>query len=163
MMAPTTPFNINPSFWLLRNSTGDEGGAGAVAVATSAKKRQGKNALKTLKISNNFRSAGRQNPLRAAKLDGGSGPEVAGRTPRKRSKDRTPCKKARGGEESFLFRLDRERAYAAASAKVNPPPSPPTSMMTRRTRVGPPRRPQRAGMASRPKPSTRTTRTMTRS
>ena len=61
-MAPTTPFNINPSLWLLWNSTGDEEGAGAVAVATSAEKRQGKKALKTLKISNNFGSAGRHNP-----------------------------------------------------------------------------------------------------
>jgi hypothetical protein len=59
MMAPTTPFNINPSLWLLWNSMGDEGGAGAVAVAMSAKKRQGKKALKTLKISNNFGLAGR--------------------------------------------------------------------------------------------------------
>ncbi len=57
-MAPTTPFNIIPSLCLLQNSMGDEGGAGAVAVATSAKKRQGKKALKTLKISNNFGLAG---------------------------------------------------------------------------------------------------------
>ncbi len=62
MMAPTTPFNINPSLRLLQNSTRDEGGAGAVAVATSAKKRQGKKDLKTLKILNNFRLAGCQNP-----------------------------------------------------------------------------------------------------
>jgi hypothetical protein len=41
---------------------GDEGGAGAVAVATLAKKRQGNMALKTLKILNNFGSAGRRNP-----------------------------------------------------------------------------------------------------
>jgi hypothetical protein len=54
MMAPTTPFNINPSLRLLWNSMGDEGGADTVAVATSAEKRQGKKALKTLKILNNF-------------------------------------------------------------------------------------------------------------
>ncbi len=43
-------------------------------------------------------SVGRQNPSRAAKLDNrGSKPEIAGRT---------PCKKARGGEVSLLFRLD---------------------------------------------------------
>jgi hypothetical protein len=50
-----------------------------------------------------------------------SRPEITGRMPRRRSKDGTPCKKARGGEESFLFRLEPERAYAAASAKANPP------------------------------------------
>jgi hypothetical protein len=33
----------------------------------------------------------------------------------------TPCKKARGGEEQFPFRLDRARAYAAQSAKAKPP------------------------------------------
>jgi hypothetical protein len=58
-MASTTPFNINPSLRLLQSSTGDEGGAGAVDVATSAKKRKRKKALKTLKISNNFRLARR--------------------------------------------------------------------------------------------------------
>jgi hypothetical protein len=121
-MAPTTPFNINPALWLLRISMGDERGAGAVAVATSAKKRQGEKALKTLKISNNFGSAGRQNPPRAAKFDGVlSKPEIAGGTLKKRSKDGTSCKKAKGGEESFLFCLNRKWAYAAASAKANPP------------------------------------------
>jgi hypothetical protein len=94
MMAPTTPFNINPSRRLLQNSTGDEGCAGAVAVVTSAKKRQGEKALKTVKIWNNFGSAGVETP-RAAKLDGRvSGPQIAGGTPRKRSEDGTPCKKA---------------------------------------------------------------------
>jgi hypothetical protein len=120
-MAPTTPFNMNPFLWLLQNSTGGEGGAGTVAVVTLAKKRQGKKALKTLKILNNFGSAGRRNPL-PAKLDGGvSRLEIAGRMPRKRSEDGTPCKKARGREEPFLFRLNCERVYAAASAKANPP------------------------------------------
>ena len=120
-MAPTTPFNINPSLWLLQNSMGDERGAGAVVVAMSAKKRQGKKALKTLKISNNFGLPGIKTP-RAAKLDSGvSRPQIAGGMPRKRSEDGTPHKKAQGGEESFLFRLNRERAYAAASAKANPP------------------------------------------
>ena len=61
-MAPTTLFNIKPSRGLLQNSMGDEGGSGVVAVATLAEKRQGKKALKTLKISNNFGSAGRHNP-----------------------------------------------------------------------------------------------------
>jgi hypothetical protein len=43
-------------------------------------------------------SIGHQNPPRAAKLDNrGSKPEIAGGT---------PCKKARGGEVSLLFRLD---------------------------------------------------------
>jgi hypothetical protein len=94
MMAPVTPFKINPFHWLLQNSMGDEGGAGAVAMATSAKKRQGKKAPKTLKIWNNFGSAGVETP-RAAKLDGRvSGPQIAGGTPRKRSEDGTPCKKA---------------------------------------------------------------------
>ncbi len=34
---------------------------------------------------------------------------------------RTPCKKARGGEAQFLFRLDRARVYAAQKLKVKPP------------------------------------------
>jgi hypothetical protein len=58
MMAPTTPFNINPSLWLLQNSRGDEGGTGAVVVSTLAEKRQGEKALKTLKILNTFGLAG---------------------------------------------------------------------------------------------------------
>ena len=48
-MAPTTPFNINPSLWLLQDSTRDEGAAGAVAVATEAKKKQEKKATGGLK------------------------------------------------------------------------------------------------------------------
>ncbi len=43
-------------------------------------------------------SVGHQNPPRAAKLNNrGSKPEIAGGT---------PCKKARGGKVSLLFRLD---------------------------------------------------------
>jgi hypothetical protein len=65
-MAPTTPpFKSNPSLCLL-HSTRDEGAAGAVAVATLAKKKHGKNALgglQTLKISNNFGAPGCRNPL----------------------------------------------------------------------------------------------------
>ncbi len=145
-MASTTPFNINPSLWLLWNSTGDEEGAGAVAVATSAEKRQGKKALKTLKISNNFGSAGRRNPPRAAKLDGGvSGPEIAGGMPRKRSEDGTPWKKAQGGEESFLLRLDCERAYAAASAKANPPSIAADKYNDPENRGGAPKAPAKGG------------------
>jgi hypothetical protein len=73
-MAPTNPpFKINPSLCLL-HSARDEGTAGEVAVATSAKKKHGKKALgglQTLKISNNFGAPRRRNPPRAAKLDGG--------------------------------------------------------------------------------------------
>ena len=47
---------------------GDEGYAGVVAVDMLAKKRQGKKALKTLKILNNFGLAMGQNPPQAAKL-----------------------------------------------------------------------------------------------
>jgi hypothetical protein len=69
-----------------------------MAVATSAEKEGGKKA----KISNNF---GRRNPLQAAKLNGGgSKPEIAGETPHK---------KVHGGEASFLFRLNCERAHAS--------------------------------------------------
>ncbi len=162
-MAPTTSFNINPSRWLLQNSTEDEGGPGKVAVATSAKKRQGKKALKTLKIWNNFGSARVETP-RAAKLDGGvSGPQIAGGTPRKRSEDGTPCKKAQGGEESFLFCLDQERAHAAASAKANPPFIAANKHDDPDDRGGGPRHPPRAGMALRSKPSMRTNWTMIRS
>jgi hypothetical protein len=57
------------------------GAAGAVAVATSAGKKQGRKApggLKTPRVSNNF---GRRNPLHAAKFDGGVlKPEHAGGT-----------------------------------------------------------------------------------
>ncbi len=93
-----------------------------VAVATLAEKRQGKKAFKTLKILNNFGSAGCQNSPRAAKLNSGvSKPQITSRTPRKRSKDGSPCKKAQGKEESFLFCLNQERAHAVASAKAIPP------------------------------------------
>ncbi len=75
-----------------------------------------------LAIRTSSGSAGRQNPPQAAKLDGGvSGPEIVGETPRKRSKDRTPRKKARGSKKSFFHHLNRERVYAAASTKANPP------------------------------------------
>ncbi len=69
-------------------------------MATSAKKK-GKTRIK---VSNNF---GRRNPPRAVKTDAGGGePETAAGTPRKN---------VQGGKPSFLFRLDRERAYAAAN------------------------------------------------
>jgi hypothetical protein len=74
MMVPMTLFDINPSLWLLRNSMMDEGAAGAVAVATLVKKKQGKKALgglQTLKISNNFRSTGRRNPRKQPSLTAG--------------------------------------------------------------------------------------------
>ncbi len=65
--------------------SGDGGTAGAVAVATLARKNQGKKApggLKTLKVSNNFGPAGHWNPPRAAKFDGRvREPEFPGRTP----------------------------------------------------------------------------------
>jgi hypothetical protein len=50
-----------------------------------------------------------------------SEPEVAGGTPQKWCNDGAPCKKARGGEDPFLFRVDRERAHTAEHAKANPP------------------------------------------
>ncbi len=50
---------------------------------------------------NDVPSVWRQNPPRAANIDDrGSEPEIAGGT---------PCKKARGGEASLLFRLDCKR------------------------------------------------------
>jgi hypothetical protein len=110
-MAPTTPPIINPSLQILWMDSGDGGAAGAVAVATSARKKQGKRApggLKTLKVSNNFGPAGHYNPPPAAKVDSGvREPEFAGGTP-------SPHKKARGKEASFLFRLNRKKASATA-------------------------------------------------
>jgi hypothetical protein len=103
------------------NSTRDEGAAGTVAVATSAKKKQGKKApggLQTLKISNNFGSTGRRNLPQAAKLDGG-GSKLG--MPRKRPAEGTPRQKGQGGNVKFPFRLDREMAYATQSAKAKPP------------------------------------------
>jgi hypothetical protein len=38
--AVNSPFNINPSLWILLNSMWDVRVAGAVAVATAAKKKQ---------------------------------------------------------------------------------------------------------------------------
>ncbi len=73
-MAPTTPRIINPLLRILWMDSGDGGAAGAVAVAMSARKNQGKKApgrLKTLKVLNHFGPAGRQNPPRSAKFDGG--------------------------------------------------------------------------------------------
>ncbi len=104
-----------------KNSTRDEGAAGAVAVATPAKEKHGKNApggLETLKISNNFGLTGRRNPLRAARLDGG-GSELG--TPRKKPVEGTPRKMVQGREVKFPFRLDPERAYGAQSMQSNPP------------------------------------------
>jgi hypothetical protein len=90
-----------------------------------------------------------------------------------RPEDGTPCKKAQGREAQFLFRLDHEKAYAAQSAKANPPPSPPSTMTqttgptsrstTTTERRRHPRRPPRVGTASRLQALTRTTWMMTRS
>ncbi len=70
---------------ILWMDSGDGGATGAAAVATSARKKQGKKALgglETLKVSNNFGPAGRRNPPQAAKVDGGvRRPEFAGGTP----------------------------------------------------------------------------------
>jgi hypothetical protein len=115
-MAPTTPPVINPLIQILWMDLGDGGAAGAVAVATSARKKQGKKAprgLETLKVSNNFGPAVHHNPPRAAKVDGGvREPEFAGGTP-------SPHKKARGEEASFLFRPNCEKATAAAKGGHN--------------------------------------------
>jgi hypothetical protein len=84
-LAPTTPPLINPLLRILRMDSGDGGTAGAVAVATSERKKQKKKALgglETLKVSNNFRPAGPRNPPRAAKFDGRvRKPEFTGGTP----------------------------------------------------------------------------------
>jgi hypothetical protein len=110
-MAPTTPLIINPLLRILRMDSGDGGAGGAVAVATLARKNQGKKALgglETLKVLDNFGPAGRRNPPRAAKFNGGvREPEFAGGTP-------SPHKKAQGKEASFLYRPDRKKAFAAA-------------------------------------------------
>jgi hypothetical protein len=63
----------------------------------------------------------------------------------KRSEDGTPCKKTRGVEESFLFRLDHERAYAAASAKANPPSIAADKYDDPEDRGGPPKAPAKGG------------------
>jgi hypothetical protein len=90
----------------------DGGAAGAVAVATSAGKKQGRKApggLETPKVSNNF---GRRNPPRAAKFDGGVRElELTGGTP-------SPRKKARDKEDSSLDRLNRNKAFAAVNGEA---------------------------------------------
>jgi hypothetical protein len=110
-MAPTTSPIINPLLQILQMDLGDGCAADAVAVATSARKKQGKKApgsLKTLKVSNNFGPAGHRNPPRAAKFDGGvREPEFAGGT-------LSPHKKAQGKEASFLSCPDCKKAFAAA-------------------------------------------------
>jgi hypothetical protein len=107
---------INPLLQILWMDSGDGGATGAVAVAMSARTKQGKKALgglETLKVSNNFGPAGHCNPPRAAKVDGGvREPEFAGRSP-------SPHKKASGKEASFLFCLDRKKASAAAKGGHN--------------------------------------------
>ncbi len=89
----------------------DGGAAGAVAVATSAGKKQGRKApggLETPKVSNNF---GRQNPPHAAKFDGRvRKPELVGGTPR-------PRKKAQDKEDSSLDHLDQKKAFAAIKGR----------------------------------------------
>jgi hypothetical protein len=111
---------MNPSLRLL-HSAREEGAAGAVAVATSAKKMHGKKAWgspQTFKVSNNFRAPGHQNPPRAAKLNG---VEIELGTPKKRPAEGTPQRMARGGEVKFPFSLDCKRAYAAWGAQARPP------------------------------------------
>jgi hypothetical protein len=94
--------------------SGDGGTTGAVAVATSERKKQGKKALgglKTLKVLNNFGPAGRQKPLCAAKFDGRVRElEFAGWTP-------SPHKKVSGKETAFLYPPDREKAFTAAKGR----------------------------------------------
>jgi hypothetical protein len=101
---------------ILQMDLGDGGAAGAVAVATLARKKQGKKApggLKTLKVLNNFGPAGRCNPPRAAKVDGGVRElEFAGRTP-------SPNKKAQGKEASFLLHLECKKASTATKGGCN--------------------------------------------
>ncbi len=108
---PRPPPGINPLLQILRMESGDGGAAGAVAVATWAKKKQEKRAPgghKTFRVSNNFGPAGRRNPSHAVKLDGGvCESELTGGTP-------SPPKKGRGKEASFLFRPD---PFAAAKGK----------------------------------------------
>ncbi len=111
-MAPTTPSSINPLLQILRmDPLADGGAAGAVAVATSTGKKQGKKApggLETPKVLNNF---GRRNPPRAAKFDGGvHEPELAGGTP-------SPRKKAREEKDSSLDRLNRKKAFTAVKGR----------------------------------------------
>ena len=124
-MTPTTSFAINPYIWILWNGTGDEEAAGVVSGATELQKRQEKGGVRGPtypKVSSNFKAIRRRNPPRAAKFEGGvSKPEVPGGTPQKRRNNGIPCKKARGGEDPFLFRADRERARAVEHVKANPP------------------------------------------
>jgi hypothetical protein len=98
-MAPTTPPVINLSLRILWMDLGDEGAAGAVAVAMSERKKQGKKApggLKTLKVSNNFGPAGHRNPPCAAKFNSGVRElEFADGT-------LSPHKKAQGKKAAFL-------------------------------------------------------------
>ena len=86
-MAPTTLTPINLSL-ILQTKTGNGGTAGAVAVAMSAAKREGKKALvdspKILKVTNYFEPSVHRNPGSVAKQDGMSELEVAGGTPRKK-------------------------------------------------------------------------------
>jgi hypothetical protein len=109
-MAPTTPPLINPS---LQTNGGDDGAAGALASATSARKKQGSRALRGPKVPNNFSSfPARRNPARVARIDGGvAEAEAAGGSPRKKPHGSSPQKKPRG-EETFLLRLDRAKATA---------------------------------------------------
>ncbi len=93
-MAPRISLFINPSLWM---SAGDGGAAGAVAMATAARKKQQKKALGSPKISNNFKPVSRRNLPCLAKGGGGvSEPELAGSTPKKWPQEWTPRKKARG-------------------------------------------------------------------
>ncbi len=111
---------MNPSLRLL-HSAREEGAAGAVALATSAKKLHGKKAPgrpQTFKVSNNFGAPRRRNPPQAAKLDGR---EIELGTPKKRPAEGTPRRMAQGKEVKFPFRLDCKRAYATRGAQARPP------------------------------------------
>ena len=104
-MAPTTPIINYPAPRLLRMDTGDDGAAGAVALATSAEKKRGKKGL-GMRISNNFGSP-RRNPPRSTRTVGVGEPEVAGGTPREDPADGTPRKKARSGEAAGALKGGR--------------------------------------------------------
>jgi hypothetical protein len=110
-MAAMTPLFINLSLWMSADDVG--GAAGAVAMTTAAGKKQQKEAPGSHKISNNFKLVGRQNlPCVAKAGDGMSKPEAVGSMPRKGPQEGTPQKKLRG-KDTFVFRVDRERAKAA--------------------------------------------------
>ncbi len=149
-LAPTTPFDINPSHWILWNSTGDKGAAGPVAATTAVKKKQEKKATGLGALGclgpQSWRETGPKAPAKGrhgikAKtvnkfdLNDDEAASLGARVPRTHPEPRRP-QPSRWPQVWPTPKPQWPQPYGAAELAQN----------------GPPRCPPKAGMASKPKP-----------